>query len=127
MLEGKHGGQPVLNGKLCKLGATFGEGWTRQHHHQLRPTRGRRLECSSEIVRWNFKLQRLDLEIERLCGLIGRSELVDGQWVVEYSQPVAVRKRLPQKVNLLSGPEMLPAGSCQLAVHEQLPATPVPR
>ena len=63
MLEGEHGGQVMLNRQLCKFCSMLGESRARQHHHQLRSAFRRGFECASEVVGWDFQLQRLHLEI----------------------------------------------------------------
>jgi len=54
----------MLNRQLCKLCYMLGENRTRQHHHKLRSAFRRGFECASEVVGWDFQLQRLHLEIQ---------------------------------------------------------------
>ena len=88
--------------KLCELLAMFDEGGARLHYHKLRSAFRCGFEYASEVVSW-VHLERLHLQIERLCPLLGRGELVGTLCVIEHRHPVAVRKHLPQEVNLLSG------------------------
>jgi hypothetical protein len=93
MPEGEHGRQAMLNRLLCNVCSMLGESKARLHHHQLRSAFRRGFACVSEVVSWVY-LERLHQQIERLCALVGRSELVGSLCVVEHGHPVAVRKHL---------------------------------
>src|SRR5262245_64642907 len=74
---------------------------TRQDEEHLR--RGvcqgakRRLEVIGRI----FQLQRMNLQAENLCPILGGVELVGGDGIVDYSQARPVGSRLQQQLRLL--------------------------
>jgi len=65
----------MLDRQFRKLCSILGEGRARLRHHQLRSALRRGFEYTSEVVSWIY-LERLNLQIERLCSLLGRSKLI---------------------------------------------------
>ena len=65
----------MFNRDLSNFFHMLSESRARLHQHKLRSTFRRGFEYGSEVVSWIY-LQRLNLQIERLCSLVGRSELI---------------------------------------------------